>query len=230
MRIELVSSATHPRETRDYYEGLSHCYARFSADRAAIGRVDVDRSAGLFFVLARERRQVLGGCGIHVRSKPGSLPVERALGEVPLLQQKLDHHHHVAELSGLWVSDVLRGSGLSLRLMQAAMAALPILGVMVGVGFSHQHVLPLYANIGLFPDPELSNFAYPDRRYLSTVLWADAMNLTGVTEANRRRIMSARETFAEGNKVHFRVDRPKSIPAPRRSMRPPAFVAESAIL
>lgn len=228
MRIELVSSATHPRESRQYYDGLAHCYARFSADSAALGRVDVDRCAGLFFALARERQQILGGVGIHVRSRAGSLPVERALGDHALLRKKLDQHRHVAELSGLWVQDDLRGSGLSLRLMHAAMGALPMLGVMVGVGFSHQHVLPLYGNIGLFPDPELRNFHYPDRRYSSSVLWADALHLTGVSDANRRRILHARETFAKGQKLHFRLERAKPTASVRSTMRPPMYVTADA--
>ena len=224
MRIELVSAATNPRETRAYYEGLGHCYARFSADIAALGRAQVDRRAGLFFAMARQRGKVLGGCGIHVRNGAGSLPVERALDSCTLLRQKLDHARHVAELSGLWVKDELRGSGVSLRLMQCAMAALPLLEVTMGVGFSHQHVLPLYATIGLFPDPELSAFPYPDRRYSSSVLWADAVGLTGVAPENQAMILKARETFAAGNKLPMRLElvaaRLSRTPPPRISIAP----------
>jgi hypothetical protein len=229
MRIELVSAATNPRETRAYYEGLGHCYARFSADNAAQGRAQVDRRAGLFFAMARQRGKVLGGCGIHVRNGNGSLPVERALDTCELLRQKLDYGRHVAELSGLWVKDELRGSGVSLRLMQCAMAALPLLEVTIGIGFSHQHVLPLYAQIGLFPDPELSNFAYPDRRYASSVLWADAVGLTGVTPENQAAILKAREAFAAGNKLPVRFEpiapRLSRVPPPRTSLAPMAPAA-----
>ncbi|MET0340980.1 MAG: GNAT family N-acetyltransferase [Polyangiales bacterium] len=225
MRIELLSAATQPRETRVYYEGLAHCYARFSADTASAGRSQVDRRAGLFFAMARERGQILGGCGIHVRNGAGSLPVERALPESLRLQQKLDRYRWTAELSGLWVKDDLRGSGVSLRLMQCAMAALPLLEVTIGVGFSHQHVLPLYGTIGLFPDPELSHFAYPDKRYSSSVLWADAVDLAGVDDENRAQILAARAVFAEGGRVQMKLEREP----PRLSHRPPPAPPESSV-
>lgn len=211
MRIELVSCATHPRETAAYYDGLWVCYARFQAERAAHGRADGDRRAGLFLALARSRQEILGGVGIHLRLGPGTLPVERALAGNRLLRERLDGHLAVAELSGLWVADFLRGSGVSLRLMQAAMAALPMLGANVGVGFSHQHALALYANVGLLPDPELRALPYPDPRYASTVLWADALGLGAVTPANRRRILHARRVFGEGNKLRFPADRSRVV-------------------
>ena len=91
----------------------------------------------------------------------------------------------------------------------------------MGVGFSHQHVLPRYANIGLFSDPELSNFPYPDRRYCSSVLWADAVGLTGVLPENQAMILWAREVFATGNKLPVRLE----LVAPRLSRTPPPRIS-----
>ena len=219
MRLELVAAATHPRESATYYEGLRACYGRFDAEGAASGRQDGDRRVGLFFILARDRHTIVGGVGIHLRLAAGTFPVERALGRHALLEHKLSTHRSVAELSGLWLDGSMRGSGLSKRLMQAGMAALPLLGADVGIGFSHQHVLALYATIGLYPDPELSSFAYPDDRYLSSVLWADALELTGVHAVVKRRILKARTTFINGDKVRLPSERPPAREDRERTVR-----------
>lgn len=225
MRLELVAAATHPRESASYYQGLHACYSRFDAEGAVKGRQDGDRRVGLFFVLARERQTIVGGVGVHLRLAAGTLPVERALGDHVLLQHKLSAHRSVAELSGLWTDSGLRGSGISQRLMQAGMAALPLLGADVGVGFSHQHVLGLYATIGLFPDPDLSNFSYPDDRYLSSVLWADALELSGVNAAVKRRIVKARETFMNGDKIRLPSERPPAMNVAQGRARGPRKAA-----
>lgn len=208
MRLEFLASATNPRESAIYYQGLAACYGRFGADEAARGRLDADRRIGLFLVLARERHQVLGGVGIHLRLGIGTLPLERALAHHPLLAAKLERRGSVAELSGLWVEERSRRTGLSERLMQAATAALPILGANTAVGFSHQHVLSLYAQVGLLPDAELAHIPYPNDRYCSTVLWADALELSSVPAKIKRRILHARRTFAAGAKIRLPSERP----------------------
>lgn len=144
-------------------------------------------------VLAYEPDGALaGGVRIHARGL-GILPLEAVLGRLTRLQRLLGELGDCVELSGTVVRPDVCKTGLSVLIVRAAVAAIPVVGAGAAVGFGHQRVLPLYRQVGFRPEFHLGLHAYPDSRYMSRVaVLADARSLDSVESGERGAILDMR--------------------------------------
>jgi hypothetical protein len=187
------------------------CYARYGASKAS---AEYDPFSGLVFALA-----VLDGDGIpvagarlHVRDHGYPLPIERHFAGNALLAGELEirGREGVGEVSGLWASAGLAGTGVGGAIVAATTAHAPVLGVRHLIAFVHHHHRFNEA-VGFLRDDRFGEVAYPDARYRSVVRWCDAKILHGADPAVRLAILLQRRRLTRGETIPF--DHPVAPPA-----------------
>ena len=181
-QLDAVEAASHPDFTEYFFRRQHACYSRFRSEAAAVPHRTRTTWKGVHLIVATDHTngEIAGGVGVYERHADAPMPVELAIGGSSQLQRALSRWSHdlVVELSGLWVEEHWRRTGLSSMLMLVAMAVARDRKATTAVGFSHQHVLDFYQTIGLVPDHSVGDYPYPDHKYVSTFIWGDLRGLT----------------------------------------------------
>lgn len=206
--IRLVRPGEDMNVVVEFYRRQNRSYSKFSAQKAVYAPTESEIVDGfVYYVVAQDLNtgDLCGGLRIHLRSPDAPLPIERALPEDGRLQQILGQSGYgLAEMSGLWVEDYLRGTGLSSELMRVGVAAMPLLGVDKVLAFTHQHVLDFWTPIGFYVDATLEKtYPYPDHRYRSRIIWIDPNNLGCAEHVQRMRIFLLRSCLAQGQLIYW---------------------------
>lgn len=203
-------------QTSHFYQRQHACYQRFRSEAAARPHKRRTSWNGVRLVAAFDplAGALCGGVGVFERKEGAPLPVELALGSDPNLAAALDRWagQRIFEVSGLWVEEQWRRTGLSTQLMRVAMATATFHKADKIVGFSHQHVLDFYGTIGLIPDSSVGSYNYPDEKYVSTFIWADPPALTTASPETRAQIFHLVDRLNNGNLLTW-------LSAPRRDGR-----------
>jgi len=192
LQLELTRAADYPDFTEAFLRRQHACYSRFRSEAAAAPHQKRTSWKGVFLVAATDYAtgELAGGVGVYERHEDAPLPVELAIGKTSAIGVALNRwsDERVVELSGLWVEEQWRRTGLSELLMLVAMSSAKHLGATKAVGFSHQHVLEFYKTIGLVPDESVGDYLYPDEQYVTTFIWGDLKKLTTAPAAARKEI------------------------------------------
>lgn len=218
--IRLVGPGADASFVRNFTARQIESYAEFAVAKvaSAISQHECEQE-GVYFIVAVQPStgQLVGGLRIHV-ARPGQLlPVERALPTVGRLRVLLPLYRTrgLAEMSGLWVEPVLRGSGLSGALMRAGVAAMPLLQVRHVIAFTHHHVLRFWTPIGFAVDRRFGTHAYPDARYESSLIWIDPQALTQAMPTQRAMILKMREAMSSHNVIEWTPESGEKTAPPR---------------
>jgi len=222
--LEVVVAAQEPDFTEYFFRRQHACYSRFRSEAAAAPHQTRNTWKGVILIVATDQTtgEIAGGVGLYERHPDSPLPVELAIGDTLQLQLALTrwNHEKVAELSGLWVEEHWRRTGLSTMLMLVAMSAAKLHRATKVVGFSHQHVLEFYSTIGLVPDHGVGQYHYPDHKYVSTFIWGDPIQLSTVPPEARPAIKAFASALTERRKITWaavpqaRTNRQSSLAAP----------------
>jgi hypothetical protein len=193
LQLEMITAADYPDFTEQYFRRQLACYSRFRSEAATAPHQNRKSWKGVYLIGALDYAtgELAGGVGVYERHEDSPLPVELAIGETSPIRSALDRwrDERVVEMSGLWVEEKWRRSGLSTTLMLVAMSAGRCLRATKAVGFSHQHVLEFYKTIGLVPDTTVEeSYNYPDENYVTTFIWGDMQELSTAPKAARRQI------------------------------------------
>jgi GNAT superfamily N-acetyltransferase len=175
LSLVLVDPRSRADLWRAFVAAQRLCYERYGAASAV---VDVDVSAGhVWCVVALCDERTVAGARLHVRAPGHPLPLERVLGEHPVLRRELRTRGPagIAEVGGLWAAEEWAGTGIGGPVIAATVACAAALGVRHLASFAHQFNRFTRA-VGFEPDPRLGEHAYPDERYRSTVNWCDAFD------------------------------------------------------
>ncbi len=222
VQLEVVEAASHPDFTEYFFRRQHACYSRFRSEAAAAPHQTRNTWKGVYLIVATDHTngEIAGGVGVFERHPDAPMPVELAIGDSPQLQWALSRweHERVVELSGLWVEEHWRRTGLSNMLMLVAMSAAREHKASKAVGFSHQHVLDFYQTIGLVPDHSVGDYHYPDHKYVSTFIWGDLRNLTTAPTDAKDLI----EKFGRSLRTHRDIVW-KAIPRQRQTAQPAAL-------
>lgn len=181
LKYKYFLSAADQDMYEDYYTGLSSALKKYNVDGVILSTVEHIYEEDTYVLLAQDKnKKNLGGIRIEIKSHKNSLPLEKSdIPQKKLLDLKikriLEEGKTIAEVCGMWVDNTARdksgvgllGPRLSAEATQLAMG----LGVDVLVAIVPTHTLGFTLGIGYEPDPLMSNMAYPDDRYLSTVIW-----------------------------------------------------------
>lgn len=228
-QIRLVGPGADTGFVRDFTTRQVQSYAEFAVQKVAssISQEECEQE-GVYFVVAVQEStgELVGGLRIHV-ARPGQLlPVERALPTVGRLRVLLPLYRTrgLAEMSGLWVEPVLRGSGLSGVLMRAGVAAMPLLQVRHVIAFTHHHVLRFWNPIGFAVDRRFGTHAYPDHRYESSLIWIDPLSLTHAKPNQRALILAMREALRCGDTIQWSPEYGE-----KTALRPPVLASAQPV-
>jgi len=129
--------------------------------------------------------KLIGGIRIQIADGIHSLPVEDAIGYIDnKIYQKVDYlatNGGTGELSGLWVSNLLKGLGFGTYLVRASIASSIQLNFKTMIGICAQYSLQMFQNVGFIIDETMGingSFSYPNNNYIAHVVGIlNAINL-----------------------------------------------------
>ena len=121
--------------------------------------------------------KLLGGIRIQLADGIHPLPVEDAIGyldqEIYSRVQDYAINGGIGELSGLWVSNDLKGLSFGHHLVRASIASSNQLNFKTLIGICAGYSLNMFINVGFMIDRSLGNkgdFPYPNKNYLAHVV------------------------------------------------------------
>lgn len=219
LQMEVFEAEAHPDFTEYFFRRQHACYSRFRSEAATAPHQKRTTWKGVYLIVATDHTngEIAGGVGVYERHPDAPLPVELAIGNTAQLQCALArwNNERVVELSGLWVEEHWRRTGLSSVLMLLAMSAARFNKASRAVGFSHQHVLEFYSTIGLIPDHSVGEYPYPDHKYVSTFIWGDLIQLQTAPKVARKVIKQYTHMLEGGNPITW-----SSMPRARTTAAP----------
>lgn len=159
-----------------YQLGLSKALERFSVDGVVLTTIERNAKEDTYVICAHSaKHQTIAGIRLEVKSNSNFLPIEKC--DVPqrkLISYKIErltkHNKSIAELSGLWVSAEHKGADLGRRLVLEATELALGLGVNTLIAMPPGHTIKYFTSLGYVADTEIPQLAYPDDRYISTVI------------------------------------------------------------
>jgi hypothetical protein len=182
-----------------YLYGAWQQYRRHGVESA----LDLDvirdgRSTSLVFMALASDGEVVGGVraqGPYVRAEQSHAVVEWAgvpavRRVITMIEDRLPQG--VVEGKTAWVADDVACRGSLVRcLSRAPVHAAALLGARFALGTSAEHTLGLWTATGAVVAEEVEPVAYPDDRYRTSLVWWDRCGpQTGVTEGERRALVS----------------------------------------
>lgn len=118
--------------------------------------------------------ELLGGIRIQLANGVFPLPIEDAIGYVEQQIHNVVEHYAlnggVGELSGLWVSNKLKGLGVGWYLVRAAISTANQLNFKTLIGICGEVTLNMFQNVGFEINYSLGNngtFLYPNDRLIA---------------------------------------------------------------
>ncbi|MEO8760122.1 MAG: hypothetical protein ABI388_03350 [Bacteroidia bacterium] len=153
------------------------------------------------FIARDESGELVGGIRIQVADGIFPLPVENAIGKmdagIHLLVKKYANNGGVGELCGLWNSKKVKGIGISIVLIRAALSIINQLKFHTVTGICAEYSLEMFQNVGFVINTDLGNsgkFIYPNENYIARVV--GILNGTTLETAllyDRERMLSLRK-------------------------------------
>ncbi len=160
-----------------YQSGLSQALKRFGVDQVILKTVERQHNEDTFAIVAHNQLgQALGGIRIEVKTPNNKLPLEKCQTRYQnIIQQKINstvtHEQIIVEICGLWSHPMGKGLNLGENLAFEATQLAIDLGADVITSMLPSHTIKHFTRLGYFFDREIPPMAYPDDRYLSTVVW-----------------------------------------------------------
>lgn len=153
------------------------------------------------FIATDETGKMVGGIRIQVADGIFPLPVEEAVGKMDSHIYKLIQQYAiyggVGELCGLWNSREVKGIGVSVILVRAAISAINQLKFNTLSGICAEYSLKMFQNVGFVINDTLGSngtFIYPNENYIARVVGIlDGGSLIAASDYDRERMISLRE-------------------------------------
>ena len=112
--------------------------------------------------------ELVGGIRIQIANGIFPLPVEKAIGSMDSriydIVKNYAYNGGIGELSGLWVSNKLKGVGMGPYLVRAIISSANQLDFITLIGICGENTLPMFKNVGFLIDRSLGKdggFPYP---------------------------------------------------------------------
>jgi len=164
-----------------YLDNLRKALECYGVENVVLSTIAENKSSDSYVILLLDKKsnKILGGIRIEIKSEHNSLPFEKIDVDINIKEiicKKINFHFinnncRLAELNGLWVSNEAKGLGLGADLILEATKLAKHLNIGAIVATPPLHTLNYFLQLGYVIDTELPKFAYPDERYLSTIVW-----------------------------------------------------------
>jgi hypothetical protein len=204
MELRVFDVHMRATEARQYLAGQRQALAAHGmAVEAYASWLDAPPGVVRLVTAHDSRGEMVGGVRIHLRTSWGRLPIEEELDDPSLnafLQERAKESP--AQLTGLWLHAAHGGTGLSVFLFLAGLAACRALGVGPVCGCVSEQMLPLYRKYGARHDASRTH-AYPDERYVTYVVYVDFSWPEAPAHPARAEYLGMRAAFEEGRAWPF---------------------------
>ncbi len=174
----LLDSVKNPILWNNYQQGLKSALVRFGVEKVALSSVVKHNSIDTYAILSQDAETgvALGGIRLEVKSINNILPLEKiesTYREIILkkITNQANQNGKLAEICGLWVSAEANGRGMGAELALQATQLGVKLNINILVSMLPAHTLDYFLRLGFVVDQDLPKLAYPDDRYLSTIVW-----------------------------------------------------------
>jgi hypothetical protein len=145
--------------------------------------------------------ELMGGIRIQVADGITPLPVENAIGKMDIgiynLVKKYANNGGVGELCGLWNSKKVKGIGVSVMLIRAAISTINQLQFHTITGICAEYSLEMFQHVGFVINNDLGDngkFVYPNENYIARVVGIlNGTTLDTALTYDRERMLSLRE-------------------------------------
>jgi hypothetical protein len=172
------------------------------------------------FIATNTSNELVGGIRIQVADGVTPLPVENAIGKIDAriyeVVRKYAINGGVGELCGLWNSKKVKGIGVSVILIRAAISAINQLKFHTITGICAEYSLEMFQNVGFVTNTNLGDggkFIYPNENYIARVVGIlNGTTLDTASVYDRERMLSLRQMntmqkrVEKGPKGEFTVD------------------------
>lgn len=175
-KFKYFLSAADDEMKSDYQFGLASALSKFGVDQVILTTVEKNNHEDTYIIAAQlNSGEDIGGIRIEIKSPLNLLPIEKCdIQQKEIINNRIkqltEGNRLIAELSGLWVNDDYKGLGLGKRLVLEATELALGLGVNIITAMPPTHTKPYFTSLGFVPDAEIPLLAYPDDRYISTVV------------------------------------------------------------
>lgn len=159
-----------------YQMGLSSALKRFSVDGVVLTTVEKKEKEEVYVICAtNSANQIIGGIRLEIKTSNNLLPLEKcSVRQKDLIKMTIGSYvqqdQSVGEICGLWMNPDFKGSGVGRKLALEATQLGLGLGLNLLISMLPEHTLKYFTSLGFIPTPNLQPMAYPDDRYISTVV------------------------------------------------------------
>ena len=171
------------------------------------------------FIATDVHNELLGGIRIQIADGINLLPVERAIEKLDnrifTLVKKYANDGGIGELCGLWNSKKVKGMGLSIILVRAAISTVNQLKLQTLTGICAGYSLEMFQKVGFVVDQSFGvngAFKYPNENYVANVVGLlNGTKLDTATDYDKERMLTLRESLLQeriehGTQGGFKID------------------------
>lgn len=176
LNFKYFLSDADEEQYKKYQSGLAKALEKFSVEGVILTTIEKQGKENTFVICAHSSNHLtIAGIRLEIRSKNNKLPLEKCeVAQKNLILNRINYFSKdgktIGELSGLWVSPEFKGASLGRRLVLEATELGLGLGLSTLIAMPPQHTLKYFTGLGFVADGEIPQLAYPDDRYISTVL------------------------------------------------------------
>ncbi len=212
LRLRAFRAVDEPATCAEFLTGHRQALQAYRISELASANETWTENPYTFVLVAEDLDEgtMLGGIRLHLADGQFLLPTEEAVGKLdPRLGEKIraDQPHRAGEICGTWRSPqaaILRG--LVPEMAVSVIAMTQPLGVRRVWGLAPTHTLHFWQRLGYRVDPTLGQdggFAYPDSRYVSSVVYLDTVRLSRTPLAVRHRIADLQQRPIQQRQIEF---------------------------
>jgi hypothetical protein len=243
IKISVYRSIDRPGDCEDYIKGHVQVLKDYGIESiTSNNNLWVNNPNMYCFIATDDEDELVGGIRIQVADGVYPLPVEDAVRKMDHRIVDLIRHYAinggVGELCGLWNSRKIKGLGVSVILVRAAISTINQLQFQTLSGICAEYSLKMFESVGFVTNTGLGNngtFVYPNENYIARVVGIlNGSTLSTATPLDRERMLSLRlrpqqRRTESGPKGDFEVDYDLRVPCVNKIVLPESYIYEKQL-
>ena len=202
IQIRAYRSTDEPETCKEYLKGHIQVLRDYGIENVTSNNKSWMENPNTYcFIATDQEKELIGGIRIQVADGIIPLPVEDAIGKIDgriyNLIKEYAINGGVGELCGLWNSKKVKGMGVSVILVRAAISTINQLNFQTLSGICAEYSLKMFQNTGFVADKSLGDngkFIYPNENYIARVVGIlNGKTLATATDYDRELMLTLRQ-------------------------------------
>jgi hypothetical protein len=241
IKIRTYRAVDRPDDCEHYIQGHVQVLKDFGIESITSNTNVWVKNPNMYcFVATDEDNELVGGIRIQVADGVFPLPVEDAVKKMDNRITDVIRYYAinggVGELCGLWNSRKIKGMGVSVLLVRAAISTISQLRFQTLSGICAEYSLKMFQDVGFVTNTNLGNngtFVYPNENYIARVVGIlNGSTLDTATRVDRERMLTLREQPVQvrtekGPKGNFVVDYDLRVSCVNKIVLPESYLMEN---